>query len=110
MPVTVVPGPPGAAATRKLLRSVAWKGVAAVVNEALEAARAAGVEPWMRDELEALFADVDLDRFEQGSRKHAVRRAHELRDVSELLRELGVEPRLAEAARAQLEAFATLRP
>src|SRR4051794_2732781 len=39
MPITVVPGPPGAAATRKLLRSVAWKGVAAVVNEALAAAR-----------------------------------------------------------------------
>jgi 3-hydroxyisobutyrate dehydrogenase-like beta-hydroxyacid dehydrogenase len=105
MAVTVVSGPPGAAATRKLLRSVAWKGVAAVVVEALEAARAAGVEPWMRDELAALFADVDLDRFERGSRRHAVRRAHELREVSELLRELGVEPRLADAARAQLESL-----
>jgi 3-hydroxyisobutyrate dehydrogenase-like beta-hydroxyacid dehydrogenase len=110
MPVAVVPGPPGAAATRKLLRSVAWKGVAAVVVETLEAARAAGVEEWMRGEILALFADADLDRIEQGSRTHAVRRAHELADVAELLRELGVEPRLAEAARAQLEAFATLRP
>jgi prolyl-tRNA synthetase len=109
MPVTVVPGPPGAAATRKLLRSVAWKGVAGVVVEALEAARAAGVEDWMRGELAALFAEADVDRFEQGSRIHAVRRAHELADVAELLHELGVEPRLAEAARAQLEAFATLR-
>jgi 3-hydroxyisobutyrate dehydrogenase-like beta-hydroxyacid dehydrogenase len=110
MPVAVVPGPPGAAATRKLLRSVAWKGVAAVVVEALEAARAAGVEEWLRGEILALFADADLDRIEQGSRTHAVRRAHELADVAGLLRELGVEPRLAEAARAQLEAFATLRP
>jgi 3-hydroxyisobutyrate dehydrogenase-like beta-hydroxyacid dehydrogenase len=109
MPVTVVPGPPGAAATRKLLRSVAWKGVAAVVVEALEAGRAAGVEEWMRGELLALFADADLDRFERGSHSHAVRRAHELADVAALLRELGVEPRLAEAARAQLEWLAARR-
>lgn len=106
MPVTLVPGPPGAAATRKLLRSVAWKGVAAVVVEALAAARAAGVEPWMRDQLLALLSGGDagtLDRFEQGSRKHAHRRAHEMADVAALLRELGVEPHVAEAARAQLE-------
>jgi 3-hydroxyisobutyrate dehydrogenase-like beta-hydroxyacid dehydrogenase len=109
MPVTVVPGPPGAAATRKLLRSVAWKGVAGVVVEALEAARAAGLEDWMRKEILALFADADLDRIEQGGRTHAVRRAHELADVAALLRELGVEPRLVEAARRQLESLAPPR-
>jgi 3-hydroxyisobutyrate dehydrogenase-like beta-hydroxyacid dehydrogenase len=108
MPVTVLDAEPGAAATRKLLRSVAWKGVAAVVNEALDAARAAGVEEWMRDELLGLFAGVDeagIERMEQGSRRHAARRAHELADVAALLRELGVEPRLAEAAKEQLEAL-----
>ena len=108
MPVTVLDGEPGAAATRKLLRSVAWKGVAAVVNEALEAARAAEVEDWMREELLGLFAGVDetvIARMEEGSRRHAARRAHEMADVAALLRELGVEPRLAEAAKAQLEAL-----
>jgi 3-hydroxyisobutyrate dehydrogenase-like beta-hydroxyacid dehydrogenase len=108
MPVTVLDAEPGAAATRKLLRSVAWKGVAAVVNEALEAARAAGVEDWMRAELLDLFAAVDgaaLERMENGSRRHATRRAHEMADVAALLRELGVEPRVAEAARAHLEAL-----
>lgn len=106
MPVEIVPGPPGAAATRKLLRSVAWKGVAAVVNEALAAARAAGVEEWMRAELLSLFESTDddaLDRMERGSRTHARRRAHELADVAALLRELGVVPHLAEGARRQLE-------
>jgi 3-hydroxyisobutyrate dehydrogenase-like beta-hydroxyacid dehydrogenase len=108
MPVTVLEGEPGAAATRKLLRSVAWKGVAAVVDEALEAARAAAVEDWMRGELLALFAGMDeaeIGRMEEGSRRHAHRRAHEMADVAALLRELGVEPHIAEAARARLEAL-----
>jgi 3-hydroxyisobutyrate dehydrogenase-like beta-hydroxyacid dehydrogenase len=112
MPVTVLDAEPGAAATRKLLRSVAWKGVAAVVNEALDAARAAGVEEWMRAELLDLFAGVDetgIERMEDGSRRHAARRAHEMADVAALLRELDVEPRLAEAAQAQLEGFERAR-
>jgi 3-hydroxyisobutyrate dehydrogenase-like beta-hydroxyacid dehydrogenase len=106
MPVSVLPGPPGAAATRKLLRSVAWKGVAGVVNEALAAARAAGVEEWMRAELLGLFSTTDdaaLTRMESGSRRHALRRAHEMAEVAALLRELGVPPHLADAARLQLE-------
>ena len=106
MPVEVLAGPPGLAATRKLLRSVAWKGVAAVVVEALAAGRAAGLEDFMRGELLGLFASTDdaaLDRLEQGSRTHARRRAHEMADVAALLRELGVEPQLSEAARRQLE-------
>ena len=109
MPVAVLPGPPGAAATRKLLRSVAWKGVAGVVNEALAAARAAGVEDWMRAELLDLFRGSDeqaLVRMEEGSRRHARRRAHELADVAALLRELGLTPHLAEGARLQLEELA----
>jgi hypothetical protein len=60
----------------------------------------------MRRELVALFAESGEDalvRFEQGSRRHAKRRAHEMADVAALLRELGVAPHLAEAARRQLE-------
>ena len=76
------------------------------MNEALAAARAAGLEDWMRGELLALLRNGDdetLTRFEEGSRRHARRRAHELADVAELLRELGVAPHLSEAACAQLE-------
>jgi 3-hydroxyisobutyrate dehydrogenase len=46
---------------------------------------------------------------EDGSRRHAVRRAHEMADVAALLRELGVTPHTSEAARAQLEELATRR-
>jgi 3-hydroxyisobutyrate dehydrogenase len=55
-----------------------------------------------------LLAGVDeaaIARMEEGSRRHALRRAHEMADVADLLRELGVEPRVAEAARLQLEAL-----
>jgi 3-hydroxyisobutyrate dehydrogenase-like beta-hydroxyacid dehydrogenase len=106
MPVTVLDAEPGAAATRKLLRSVAWKGTAAVVCEALAAARAAGLEDWMRGELLGLLSSADegtLARMEDGSRRHAVRRAHEMQEVGALLRELGVTPHMSDAARAQLE-------
>jgi 3-hydroxyisobutyrate dehydrogenase-like beta-hydroxyacid dehydrogenase len=106
MPVTVLDAEPGAAATRKLLRSVAWKGTAAVVCEALAAARAAGLEDWMRGEILALLSSADesaLQRMEDGSRRHAVRRAHEMAEVGTLLRELGVTPHMSDAARAQLE-------
>jgi 3-hydroxyisobutyrate dehydrogenase-like beta-hydroxyacid dehydrogenase len=45
--VTIVDGPIGAAATRKLLRSVFYKGLAAAVTEALAAADAVGLEEWL---------------------------------------------------------------
>lgn len=109
MPITVIHGPPGAAAVRKLLRSVAWKGVASVVNEALAAARAAGVEEWIRTELLDLFETTDeaaLLRMQEGSRRHAKRRAREMADVGALLRELGVTPHVSDAARSQLEELA----
>ena len=55
MPVTVAGPEPGLAAERKLLRSVVWKGIAAVAGEAMAAGRAAGCEDWMRAELVAVL-------------------------------------------------------
>ena len=56
MPVEVLGEEPGAAAARKLLRSVFMKGLAASCLESLRAARAAGCEDWMREEIEGVFA------------------------------------------------------
>jgi 3-hydroxyisobutyrate dehydrogenase-like beta-hydroxyacid dehydrogenase len=109
MPVEVLGDEPGAAATRKLLRSVFMKGLAASCLESLRAARAAGCEDWMRTEIEAVLTGADaalLDRLVTGSARHAARRVGEVRDAGELLAELGVEPRVTEAAGgwlAQLE-------
>lgn len=100
--VSVIEGPVGAAATRKLLRSVFYKGLAAAVVEALEAARAAGLHDWLdgniRGELEKFDAST-VDRLVEGSRTHAVRRREEMAASAELLESLGIPPRIAAASR-----------
>ena len=91
--VAVVDGPAGAAAQRKLLRSVFYKGLGAAGVEAIAAARAAGLEDWMRDHLRQELAAADaalVDRLEDGSIRHAHRRAAEMAAAAELLAELGV--------------------
>jgi len=105
MPVEVVGSEPGDAAQLKLLRSVFMKGLAATIIEALAAARVAGCEDWLRDEIigELEGADTGLvERLETGSVRHAARRIHEVDDAAALLRELGIEPRVTEAARGWL--------
>ena len=106
--VTVQPGPAGAAISRKLLRSVFWKGVAAAAVEAMTAADAAGCAEWLHDNIKAELVGFDehtLDDLLDGSRKHARRRADEMAAAAEQLRELGVEPRIAGATRDQLAAL-----
>jgi len=108
--VTVLPGPPGTAATRKLLRSVFYKGLAAAVTEALRAGRAAGCEDWLRADIGHVLADASaatVDRLEQGSIQHARRRADEMMAAGDLLDELGVPARVARASQAWLEQLMT---
>lgn len=100
-PVTDVAGTPGDATARKLVRSVAGKGLAAVVCEAMDAARAAGFEEWMRDEVARLLPGDGrqvIDRYESGTRKHAVRRGEELDAVAAYLACLGVPADMSVAA------------
>jgi 3-hydroxyisobutyrate dehydrogenase-like beta-hydroxyacid dehydrogenase len=99
--VEVVGPDPGDAAARKLLRSVFMKGLAAAVLESLAAAEAAGCADWLRADIEATLRDADeglVDRLLLGSKQHAVRRIAEMEAAAELLRELGVEPHVAQAA------------
>ncbi|MFY9846161.1 MAG: DUF1932 domain-containing protein, partial [Trebonia sp.] len=100
--VEVLDGPAGLAATRKLLRSVFYKGMAASIVEALEAARAAGCEPWLREHIAGELAKADgatVDRIVSGTRQHAVRRGAEMEAAAEMLTELGVQPLMADASR-----------
>jgi 3-hydroxyisobutyrate dehydrogenase-like beta-hydroxyacid dehydrogenase len=107
--VEVLDGPAGLAATRKLLRSVFYKGMAASIVEALEAARAAGYEDWLHEhiaeELEKANAKT-VDRIVTGTRQHAVRRGAEMAAAAEMLADLGVEPIMADASRALHERLA----
>jgi 3-hydroxyisobutyrate dehydrogenase-like beta-hydroxyacid dehydrogenase len=102
-PTTIVGTAPGEAAARKLTRSVFFKGMSAAVCEALEAARAAGVEDWLRSDIAKTFANADaalLDRLVVGTHRHAKRRAHEMHDAAAMLAELHV-PAVIAAATAQ---------
>jgi 3-hydroxyisobutyrate dehydrogenase-like beta-hydroxyacid dehydrogenase len=104
--IEVLAGPAGLAATRKLLRSVFYKGMAAAAIEALHAARAAGCEDWLRGHIADELASADADtlaRLEDGSYRHALRRSHEMAAAAELLDELGVPPRVAVASQLWLE-------
>jgi 3-hydroxyisobutyrate dehydrogenase-like beta-hydroxyacid dehydrogenase len=105
MPVEVLGPEAGVAAQRKLLRSVFMKGLAAAIVESLEGAEAVGCEDWLRGEITATLESADamlVDRLVDGSRRHAGRRMDEMDAACELLRELGVEPRIAAGAAAQL--------
>lgn len=111
-PVDVVGTQPGDAAARKLTRSVFFKGMSGAVCEALEAARAAGVEEWLRGDIAKTFVAADaglIDRIVDGTHRHAVRRAHEMRDAAELLDALGVPPTMTRASAEQLERIAAER-
>ena len=108
MPVTPVGAEPGAAAARKLARSVFTKGQAAAIGEALEAARRLGCEDWLYANIESSLNAADgrlLRRLVEGSRRHAGRRVDEMAAAVSMLEELGVEPRVAAASEAWLRAL-----
>jgi 3-hydroxyisobutyrate dehydrogenase-like beta-hydroxyacid dehydrogenase len=107
--IEVLDGPAGLAATRKLLRSVFYKGMSASIVEALEAARAAGLEDWLRPHIAEDLAKADastVQRIVTGTRQHAARRSHEMAAAAEMLTDLGVRPVMADASRALHERLA----
>jgi 3-hydroxyisobutyrate dehydrogenase-like beta-hydroxyacid dehydrogenase len=107
--IEVLDGPAGFAASKKLLRSVFYKGMAASIVEALEAARAVGDEQWLRAHIAAELAGANastLDRITDGTRRHAVRRTAEMEAAADMLTELGVPPLMADASRAVHERLA----
>jgi 3-hydroxyisobutyrate dehydrogenase len=100
-PVEVLAEPVGAAADRKLLRSVFMKGLAAAALEAAAAGRAAGCEQWVRDQMAAELGPGGralVERLIEGSAAHAARRIPEVTASREVLRELGVPTDVCEAA------------
>lgn len=99
--VDTLPGPPGTAAARKLVRSVFYKGLAAAVIEALRAARAVGCEDWLRANIAQELTDASagtVDRLEEGSVRHARRRAEEMTSAAEMLADLEIPAWVATAS------------
>lgn len=95
MDLAVVGGEAGTAATHKLLRSVVVKGLAAVVVESMEAARAAGLAEATWENLVDQITVADerfLRRLVLGTGVHAERRMHEMEAAAAMLQDLGVDP------------------
>jgi 3-hydroxyisobutyrate dehydrogenase-like beta-hydroxyacid dehydrogenase len=105
VPIDIVGDRAGDASTRKLLRSVTMKGLAAIVIEAVQAAERAGVAEWLWSDLVAEMEAADaglLERLLRGTGVHAQRRVHEMEASAALLSSLGVEPVMT---RATIEAL-----
>jgi 3-hydroxyisobutyrate dehydrogenase-like beta-hydroxyacid dehydrogenase len=91
-PIELVPGEPGAAASRKLLRSIFMKSLATSVLEALAAGRAAGCEDWVRGQIVGELGNTGeslVERLVTGTYQHARRRLHEMEDTHAYVEELG---------------------
>jgi 3-hydroxyisobutyrate dehydrogenase-like beta-hydroxyacid dehydrogenase len=111
--VEVVGDQPGDAATRKLLRSVVTKGLAALLIEVMRAATEAGLAAWAWEHLTEELTTLDeafLRRLVEGTGHHAKRRQHEMEAVSQLLTDLGVERRMTDAVVDSLRAARTRPP
>jgi 3-hydroxyisobutyrate dehydrogenase len=108
-PVEVVDGMLGDAMAHKFLRSVFMKGLISVVVEAVSAGREAGMEEWVRGQIAGVLAgdgQAVIDRFLTGTRKHATRRMHEMRETSAYLADLGVPSEMTDAGASALERMA----
>ncbi|MEM7344753.1 MAG: NAD(P)-binding domain-containing protein [Chloroflexota bacterium] len=104
MPVTVLDDQVGTAATYKLIRSIAYKGIAAVVVECLAAGEKLNLDDYAREQLLTILPNEGIiDRFMQGSRKHAVRRSREMEAVAQLLADIEVPAHTTTAAIKQLK-------
>ena len=103
--IEVIEGEVGEAASRKLLRSIVYKGIAAVICEGVEAGKAFGLEAYIREQISSIIGGKDdlIDRFVEGSEMHAGRRMLEMEAVIEMLEEKGIKPFLSKASRNSLE-------
>ena len=104
MPVTYLDREAGNAATHKLVRSIMYKGVAAVIMECLEAAEALNMTEYARAQmLKIIYDEPMIDRFVSGSTKHARRRVQEMEAVVEMLNSIGVSAITSPAAVQRLK-------
>jgi 3-hydroxyisobutyrate dehydrogenase-like beta-hydroxyacid dehydrogenase len=104
--VEVVGTRAGEAATRKLLRSVVMKGLAALLIESMEAGEQAGKSEWLWDHLVSELTSLDagmLRRLLLDTAPHAGRRLDEMRAARESLAGLGVPAVMTTATIANLE-------
>ncbi|MCU0920302.1 MAG: DUF1932 domain-containing protein [Burkholderiaceae bacterium] len=98
----------GVASATKMCRSVMIKGLEAMVIESFSTARHYGVEDAVIASLHETFPGIDWDKqgayFFQRVIEHGRRRAEEMREVAQTVREAGLEP-FSAAGTAERQAF-----
>jgi 3-hydroxyisobutyrate dehydrogenase-like beta-hydroxyacid dehydrogenase len=91
----------GQAAAIKMVRSVMIKGMEALTAECFLAATRAGVEPQIIASLSKSFPGLDWQKIVaynlERMANHGTRRAAEMEEVADTLRELGIDPHMAGA-------------
>lgn len=103
---------PGAASRIKLVRSVFMKGIEALIVETFLFARKCGIEDNI---LASVCNSMDKEPFKALASRmagadlvHSERRAFEVGEAMELMKEVGVEPLIAAGAKKRLEQTAAL--
>ena len=108
--ITAIGGQAGDAALVKLLRSVYMKGRDALVLEMLLAARRHGVDEAVLNSIGGPGEQVPFpslaERVMCSLAVYAERRADELADAASLLRDVGIEPLMAQAGESRLRLLA----
>jgi 3-hydroxyisobutyrate dehydrogenase-like beta-hydroxyacid dehydrogenase len=88
----------GAAAAIKMVRSVMVKGIEALTLECFLAARRTGVEDQIFASLRKSYPGLDWPKLVEYNLErmanHGIRRAHEMEEVADTLRELGIDPHM----------------
>ncbi|MDN5343899.1 MAG: hypothetical protein PWQ18_10 [Clostridia bacterium] len=112
MDITVLGTTPGQASAIKMFRSIFMKGIEALFLEMLLAARRYNADEQVlasiAETLEKTPFVASANRYVTGDAIHAARRVHEMVGVIATLREMGIEPIMAEATRARLAWSASL--
>lgn len=112
VPIEDVGREAGVAAGLKLLRSVFMKGLAALAFESLTAAERAGSMAWMKSQIAAELGpagDALVERLITGTKLHAARRAHEMRDALDYVESLGTPSHMTVATLEWMECLADSR-
>ena len=102
----------GQAAAIKMVRSVMIKGMEALTAECFLAATRAGVEPQIFASLAKSFPTLDWPKIVaynlERMANHGIRRAAEMEEVADTLRELGIAPHMASATVQRQRQMGTL--
>lgn len=102
----------GRAAAVKMFRSVVYKGLEALIFECVLGASQYGAEPRVFASLNESFPGIDFEKLANYMIGrvvvHGERRAREMEEVAATLREIGVEPMMAEATVRRMDWAADL--